>query len=110
MISIFGGGDDSRTGTRTLDCERWAVVVHLHDSALESRDQDYLGVGEDRGVLVMLIVLIRGPMERLKEAYIQDMPCQISKGTDHVRVECDFCFGHFVFFCFSNCFFSRMFE
>jgi hypothetical protein len=29
-----------------------------------------------------------------QEAYIQDIPCYISEGTDHVRIECDFCFRH----------------
>ena len=41
-------------GKRTFDGERWTVVVHLHDSALESGDEDYLGVGEYRGVLAVV--------------------------------------------------------
>ena len=50
VVSIIfgGGGDEGESGGGiTFNCERWTVVIHLHDSALENGDEDDLGVGED---------------------------------------------------------------
>lgn len=59
VLFFVGGGGGGGIGwaweKRTFDCEGWAVVVHLHDSALEDGDEFYLGVGEDGGVLVVLV-------------------------------------------------------
>jgi hypothetical protein len=94
-------------GSVTFHCEWRTVVVHLHDSALESGDEDDLGVGEDWRVLVgVSLPRCECPL-KLFRGYtnIEDIPCQIAERTDHVRVECYFGFGHFVLFCNFKVFF-----